>query len=309
MASREIYEKTFDEDVQQNERNSCPECDGRIRNNTHETVCEQCGLILDDQEIDHGPEWRDFEDKQSDPRRTGPPNTAARHNRGLGAEVGRKRDAAGRQLNSRKRRQLSRLRREHSRAKTASKAERNRIDGFTEIRRMTAALGFTQSVRDQACQLFRTAQDAGLLRGRSIETIASGCLYAVCRLNEHPRTFEEIAHVSKVDGERVKLGYTVLNRELALPVPPATPKQYVPQVASAAGTSQRTERRARELLDESASSTLDGVNPAGAAAGALYLAAKQTEELLTQQVFADAADVSTVTVRERMQDLEAVASN
>ncbi|MFQ3318095.1 MAG: transcription initiation factor TFIIB [Natronomonas sp.] len=304
MASRNIYEQTFDEDVQQNDQNTCPECGGRVTANTHETVCDDCGLVIDDQQVDCGPEWREFENDRSG-RRVGAPNTVARHDRGIGTEIGGKHDGNGRKLDGRKRRQLHRLRREHTRAKVGSKADQNRITGFTELRRMTAALGLSVSTRDQACQLFRTAQDTDLLRGRSIEAIASACLYAVCRLNEQPRSFEAIAKVSKVTAARIKTGYTAINRELDLPVPPAHPSQYVAQIGSAVDVSQKTRRRARDLLETVPQPRIaNGRNPLGAAAGALYLAAQQTGEFLNQQALADAADVSTVTVRERYLELE-----
>jgi transcription initiation factor TFIIB len=174
---------------------------------------------------------------------------------------------------------------------------------------MTAALGFTESLRNQACQLFRTAQNDDVLPGRSIESIASGCLYAACRLNEYPRTFEEVARVSKLDEEKVKLGYKVLNRELDLPVPPAGPKQYLPRIASETDVSEETERRARMLLEEAPNETIaNGCNPAGTAAGALYVAGQETGAYHTQSEIAAAADVSTVTVRERYREIEAASA-
>ena len=308
MASRDIYQQTFDEDVQQTAHNTCPECSGRVTTNVHETVCEDCGLVIADEQIDHGPEWREFEDQETSRRRTGGPNTVARHDRGIGTEIGWGLDSSDRNRDHRKRRQLARLRREHRRSKTDSKAERNLRQGFIEIRRMTSALGLSRSIRDQACQLFRTAQDADLLQGRSIEVIASASVYAVCRLNEQPRPFGDVARVSKMSEEKIQRGYRLLNRELDLPVPPADPMQYLPQLASALEASQETERRARELLEAAEDSRIaNGQNPMGAAAGALYLASRQTGEFLNQKAVAEAAEVSAVTVRERYQDLQSVA--
>lgn len=40
---RDIYETTFDEDVQST-TNQCPECDGRVTTNAAETVCDDRGL-------------------------------------------------------------------------------------------------------------------------------------------------------------------------------------------------------------------------------------------------------------------------
>ena len=225
MVSRDIYEKSFDEDVPKPDQNSCPECEGRVTTNVHETICDDCGLVTEEERIDSGPEWREFDDDQTSKRRAGSPNTVARHDRGIGTEIGWDRDSKGRQLDRRKQRQLFRLRREHKRARVGSKAKKNQIAGFGEIRRMTSALGLSKSIRDQACQLYRTAQGADLLQGRSIEAIASACVYAVCRLNEQPRTLRDIAGVSKLQRDRIKHCYDVLNRELYLPVPPVGPKR------------------------------------------------------------------------------------
>lgn len=65
MATRDIYESGFDEDVPNEQIRACPECNGRIRTNAVETVCDECGLVLDEQRIDHSPEWWTFE---SDPQ-------------------------------------------------------------------------------------------------------------------------------------------------------------------------------------------------------------------------------------------------
>lgn len=83
--------------------------------NAIETICEDCGLVIDEQRIDHGPEWRPFEDTEESPKWTGAPLTVARHDRGLSTEIGRDRDAKGNELSGQKRRHLARLRREHAR--------------------------------------------------------------------------------------------------------------------------------------------------------------------------------------------------
>jgi len=51
MATRDIYETDFDEDVQtESNANQCPECDGHVTTNTVETVCEDCGLLVIDEQ-------------------------------------------------------------------------------------------------------------------------------------------------------------------------------------------------------------------------------------------------------------------
>jgi transcription initiation factor TFIIB len=296
------YERGFDEDCAQNAANTCEECGGRVTMNIHETVCDDCGLVIESGKIDHGPEWTVDENGDSEGRRVGSPNTVARHDRGIGTDIGRARDANGNTIRGRKRNRMGRLRREHSRAKFTSKAERNLMQGFIDIGRMAGALGLDRSVREQACQLFRTAQNEGLLPGRSIEAIASGCVYAACRINELPRTIGEIETVSRVTRARIENGYSVLNQELGLPIPPLCPVQYLPKVASAVDVEAKTERRARELIEAVDESARPGVHPAGVVAGALYQAGRETGDRVTQDELATAAEVSEATVRVRYQE-------
>ena len=174
MSQRDIYERTFDEDVSTGEQSgsACPECGGIVHTNTVETACEDCGLVFEDRPIDYGPEWRAFDDEERERReRTGPPLTPTRHDRGLSSEIGFDRtDANGTMLSGRKHRQLGRLRREHRRGRWASKAEQNLAHGLAEVRRIVGALGLPRSLRDQACRLYRTTASEDLIVGRSIET-------------------------------------------------------------------------------------------------------------------------------------------
>ena len=69
----------------------CPECNGShlVRDyNRGELVCEDCGLVLDEQLIDQGPEWRAFDADQGEKRaRTGAPMTYTIHDKGLSTDV------------------------------------------------------------------------------------------------------------------------------------------------------------------------------------------------------------------------------
>ena len=307
MATSEIYETQFDEDVptESTSSESCPECGGVVRTNTAETVCEDCGLVIEDQQIDHGPEWRGFDNE--DRERTGAPLTERRHDRGLSTEIGRTHDGKGCTLSGKKRRQLSRLRREHTRATWRTTAERNLGHGLGEIRRMAGSLGVADSIVEQACALFRRAQDEGLLPGRSIEAMAGGCVYAICRCNGLPRTQRDISVVAQVDGERVTHAYNVLNRELSLPSVPVPPAAYVSQIASTVGLSEGTRRGGEYIAERAHKEGLsNGKHPVGVAAGALYLAAQERVEAITQQALAQAAGVSALTVRTRWEELEKI---
>jgi len=279
---------------------ACPECDGSLRSDDRETVCTRCGLVVAEDNIDRGPEWRSFDDDETNRERTGAPLTRSRHDRGLSTEIGR-----STRLKGRKRRRIARMRRQHNRTKIGSKAERNQVYGFTEVRRLVGALGLSDHIRDRACVLFESAQDADLLRGRSLEGFAAAAVYATCRTSDVSRTVEEVVADAKATNAELRAAYDALNRELGLPTGPIDPREYIPRFASELDLPSGIERHARELAESAHEDGLvAGRNPAGVAAACLYTAASRREYPLTQETAADVADVTPVTLRATYQNLE-----
>ncbi|MFB6083748.1 MAG: transcription initiation factor IIB family protein [Halorientalis sp.] len=277
----------------------CPECQGTLRESESETVCEECGLVVAEDNIDRGPEWRSFEDDETEKERTGAPLTRSRHDRGLSTEIGR-----STRLKGRKRRRFARMRRQHNRARIESKAERNRVYAFGEIRRLVSTLDLTDHVRDRSCVLFESAQTEDLLRGRSIEGFTAAVVYATCRTASVSRTLDEVVDAARASEAELTAAYDALNRELGLPTGPIDPAEYLPRFASRLDLSQTVERRAGALVDTARERGLvSGRDPSGVAAGCLYLAARELECDLTQAEAADVADVTPVTLRSTYQDL------
>ncbi|MFB6299357.1 MAG: transcription initiation factor IIB family protein [Halobacteriales archaeon] len=293
-----------EEPSRQTETDGCPECGGMIISDGGERRCGECGLVTEETQLDRRgrPSYPSDHDSKRD--RTGAPLTTARHDRGLSSEIGYWTDGNGNALSNAKRKQLNRLRREHGRAKWRSKAERNLGHACTEIARMCGALDLLRSIREVACQLYRQAQAAELIRGRSIETMASGCVYAACRIERQNRSVAEIASVAQVPKSKVELGYNVLNREFELPAQVVTPSDRLPALLSAIGVPESVRRRVCELVAVAEETGLaNGRNPRSVAAACLYLAGEEFEMGYTQMELADLAGVSTVTLRARYQEL------
>ena len=280
---------------------SCPECDGRLETAGTETSCVDCGLVVGEDRLDRGPEWRRFDDEGESRARTGAPLTRSRHDRGLSTEIGY---AEGSRLNGRKRRRLTRLRTQHRRAQIATKAERNRVYAFTEIRRLVSRLSLPRSLREQACVLFESAQEEDLLRGRSLEGFAAAAVYAVCRVQSIARTVEEIVEHARADADELRVAYDALNRELGLPTGPIDPAEYLPRFATELDLPGAVERRAREqVVAARESGAIGGRSPSGVAAGCLYAAVRAADHEATQTEIAAVAGVSPVTLRSAYYDL------
>lgn len=285
----------------------CPECTSPVVHDaaTLETVCEHCGLVVDDNTIDRGPEWRAFTpDEHTEKRRVGAPTTNLMHDKGLSTGIDwRNTDATGRALDPRKRATLHRLRKWNNRYRTKSNAERNLQQALSEIKRMGAALGLPTTTQETASMIYRRALAEDLLPGRSIEGIATAAVYAAARQAHTPRSLEEMTAVSRIDRLELSRTYRYLNRELALSIHPADPIQYLPRFASDLDVTDETERCARRLLEAARKEhAASGKNPVSLAAAAIYAASQLTSEPLTQSNVSDITDISEVTIRNHYSD-------
>ncbi|PSQ45856.1 transcription initiation factor IIB 2 [Halobacteriales archaeon SW_7_68_16] len=286
----------------------CPECGGNLVSDAEhaETVCDECGLVVGEGEIDRGPEWRAFDKEEKDEKsRVGAPTTNMMHDKGLSTNIGwQDKDAYGNALSSRQRKKMQRLRTWDERFRTRDAKERNLKQALGEIDRMASALGLPDDTRETASVIYRRALSDDLLPGRSIEGVATAALYAAARMAGNPRSLDEVSSVSRVDEMEFKRTYRYIVRELSLEVEPADPAQYLPRIASQLDVSEEVERRARSLLETAKSQAVhSGKSPVGLAAAAIYAAALLTNEKVTQEAVSNAADISEVTIRNRYQEL------
>ena len=199
---------------------------------------------------------------------------------------------------------MMRLRKWNIRSCVHSSAERNLSQAMSELTRLSDKLHIPSSVGENAAFIYRKALDEGLIRGRSIKSIAAASLYAACRLTRTPRSLKEIAEVSTRRRKEISRCYRMLQRELEIRMPFDEPVKYVSKIASFAGLSQKTQSIAVQILQKARKIRVDiGKGPAGIAAAALYIASIMDGEKVTQKLLAEAADVTEVTVRNRYKGL------
>jgi transcription initiation factor TFIIB len=289
-------------------RTPCPECDGVLVTDSDSTgrVCTDCGLVVDEGTIDHGPEWRAFSaHEKAEKSRVGAPRTKMLHDEGLSTRIGwQDRDASGRTLSGRQREKMQRLRTWDERFRTRNSRERNLKHALGEIDRMAASLGVPDATRETASVIYRRALNDGLLPGRSIEGVATATLYAATRIDGVARSFDEVARVSRVEELKIKRTYRHISRSLDLQIPPTHPMEYVGRFASGLDCRDETERRARELIEIATEHGVhSGKHPVGIAASALYAAGQLCNEEFTQADVSEVADISKVTIRNRYREV------
>jgi len=287
----------------------CPECasENLVHDyDTGETVCGDCGLVLYEQMMDKGPEWRAFTQEEKASRsRVGVPTSYSVHDKGLSTAISQvDRDAFGRKLPLSTRLQMWRLRKWQIRSRVHSSVDRNLAQAMAELDRLSDKVYIPPPIKEKAAVTYRKALDKGLVRGRSIAAIAAAALYAACRGSGTPRTLREIAEASLVDKKDVARCYRLLLRELGVHMPIADPLTYISKIAENTGITGKTQGLAIQILrDARKRRAAAGKDPMGLAAAALYIACLKNNEKKTQKDIAEAAGVTEVTVRNRYKTL------
>ncbi|MFW6376042.1 MAG: transcription initiation factor IIB [Thermoplasmatota archaeon] len=287
----------------------CPECGSRHLAQDYdrgELICEDCGLVIDNQYIDEGPEWRAFDMKQEENRaRTGAPMTQMVHDKGLSTGIdSSNRDSYGRSIPSKKKAQIYRLRKWQRRIRVSDATERNLAYALTEMDRMASTMGLPKNIRETAAVIYRKAVKKNLIRGRSINSVVAASLYAACRKAGVPRTLDEIAEATSSDRKEIGRTYRFLSRELVLKLKPTKPQEYLSRFCSELGLSGKVQKLAKNIIDKAEDRELiSGKGPTGLAAASIYIASINANERRTQREVADVAAVTEVTVRNRYKEL------
>ncbi|MBM2852829.1 MAG: tfb [Candidatus Nitrosotenuis sp.] len=296
--------------VKTSKKDRCPRC-GRgsvvTDTNTGENFCGKCGYVLNEENVESGPEWRSFSKEEGENRtRTGTPTSLAMHDMGLATIIGQAdKDATGKPLSSSMRSTIERLRTWDSRSQVHEPVDRNFRQAFSELDRLKDKLAVGDAVVEKAAYIYRKALEKGLVRGRSISALIASALYAACRDTETPRTLKDIGSASNIKRKDIARCYRLLLRELSLKMPVVDPIKCIARIASKAELSEKTKRDAAKILKTAEENKISaGKDPMGLAAAALYVACVTNGENKTQRDVAEAAGVTEVTIRNRYKGLK-----
>lgn len=292
---------------------TCPECASAhlvLDDVRGELVCDDCGLVLQDHAMDRSPEWSAY--LPEDARRlahTGAPRDPIAGASGLTTVIASPhRDARGNAIPVEDRGALYRIQKLQRHASHALPGERSIPEATRILDRFVSLLDLPRNVRDEAGFLCRKAIQRQLARGRSLEVLVAGAVYAACRIAEVPRTLDELQRVSGLPRTRVGAAYRSLHRELSLAVHVSHPADYVQRFCSELGLGNRVEREAMALVRAfDPPGTATSVSPCGTAGAAIYLASLACHEPRSEKAIAKVAGVSEVTLRNRYLGMKNLA--
>lgn len=287
----------------------CAEC-GSVQllrdNESGELVCQSCGVVVSSTSLDTGPEWRAFDPAQRESLpRVGAPMSLLIHDGGLSTNIGwQNRDAAGRRLDAEMMSKIYRLRKWQQRSKVADSINRNLSYALGEMSKISSSLSLPKNVVETSSMNYRKALNAGLVRGRTIQSVAVACIYLSCRQCGVIRTLEDVAGSVGISKKEAARNYRFLLRALRPQVPQVNPRDYIGKIVSKLRLNGETERLAGRILDEASEMKLTGGRgPSGVAAACVYISTRFTEELRTQGDISRVAQVTEVTIRNRYKEL------
>lgn len=292
----------------------CPSCGDRkmvTDETTGELFCGRCGFVVTDKISDTGAEWRSFANDDTSRARTGAGTSLTMHDMGLSTVIGAaNKDSTGKPLTSSMKSSIERLRTWDSRSQAHSSADRNLRQALNEMGKLKDKLALTDTVVEKAAYIYRKAMEKKLVRGRSIQGLVAACLYAACRNTETPRTLDDVANGINIRRKDVARCYRLIFRELELKMPVVDPVKGVSRIASIAELSEKSKRKAVEILEQAKEiGMVAGKDPMGIAAAALYLACISTGEVKSQKDISIASGVTEVTIRNRCAGLRKMLQN
>jgi transcription initiation factor TFIIB len=283
----------------------CPECGDSVilqDSQSAEIVCTNCGFVLATDMTDLGPEWRAFTPEERKAKvRVGAPQTFLMHDKGLSTKIDW-RDIGG--FAPEKRAQFHRIRKWHQRSRVSGSSEKNLARALSEIGRMSDMLGLPKNIVETSAITYRKAVNEGLIRGRSIKSMATATTYLACRQNKLVRTISELSKASGINRKEIASNYRFLVRKLKIFVPPVKPNQHITKLSNQIGLDGLTEGIAHKILLAAKKQKLtSGRGAKSLAAAASYIASKVTGNYRTQREFAEASDLTEVTIRNRYQEM------
>ncbi len=291
--------------VEADDSGLCPECrSSRVfRDEVRgELVCDSCGLVIGESSLEEGPEWSAYSVEENERlSRVGPPRSPLTGSAGLTTVIpAAYRDGRGRAIPARSRQTFYRMRRLQRSLGSSKPGERSLPQMIRALNQVTASLGVPMHVKDEAAVLCRRAMEHRLLHGRSVEAVAAAAVYAACRIDRVPRTFDELAKATQVRRKTIAQTYNALLLASPVPVPQARAADYIQRFCSELGVSngvQTESLRMLKALEDAGESP--SLSPPGTAAAAIYIASLTCGERRAQRRIARVAGVSEVTLRNR----------
>ena len=295
---------------------SCPECRSSLVDDMQngEIICSGCGVVVDDQITDSGPETisSNLEDKMKLARATGQ-TTYSQHDLGITTEISiETRDFSGKKIDSEIASQMHRLGKWQKRVRVSTSRDRRLSNILTKISEICQSSSLPKNVIETASIIYRGLDGKHIeVKGKSVVSISAAVVYMACKQCDVIRSLQEILRevVTPRDVKsKTKLAsryYRMLVMELGTNTAPVvTMDKYISKIANMTNIDTRVERLSLEIAEKTKDRNLaDGKAPNGIAAAYLYIASILLGQSVLQRDISSVSGVTEVTIRNRCKEI------
>ena len=265
-----------------------------------ETVCTDCGIVISEKQMTL--------EKGIQPVMIGRPSSLVYPDKGLTTIItNQNTDAYGTSLSQDQISNVNKIR-YYNKLSDSKSHIRNLNNAFPVMAAIKDKLTLTDPVIERAAYYYRKTLNSRLIKGRSIKEMVVASVYAACKEMDIPRRLEDISEAANADKIFAGRCFRIMTRELSISSPSVDAVRYMSKVAENADVSQKTYRRAVNMLDVLKKDPISyGKDPKALATAALYGACMiEEKDKVNQARIAQAGGISVVTLRKRVLDISKV---
>ncbi|KAL5719966.1 Transcription initiation factor IIB-2 [Ranunculus cassubicifolius] len=270
-----------------------------------DTVCSECGLVLEAHSIDETSEWRTFanESGDNDPVRVGGPSNPLLTDGGLTTIISKPNGSTGDFLSSSLGRWQNR----------GSNPDRSLILAFKTIATMSDRLNLVATIKDRANEIYKKVEDQKSIRGRNQDAILAACLYIACRQEDKPRTVKEICSVANgATKKEIGRAKEYIVKQLEVEMGPMEmgaihAGDFLRRFCSHLGMTNQTVKAAQEVVQKSEELDIRR-SPISVAAAVIYMVTQLSDDRKLLRDISMATGVAEGTIRNSYKDLYPYAS-
>ena len=168
-------------------------------------------------------------------------------------------------------------------------------------------LALSDVLKEKAVHMYKKIIEKNTLKGRSVDAMVAAVIYVACRDSETSHNLNDITEATGLRKKSIAKCYRAILINLNLQIPVFDIRQCFLRIANDMEISEKTKQYATTILDNAKKRNhLEGKNPMGIVAAAIYLASIEIGEKILQRELAKTAMVTEVTIRNRCKGLRSI---
>ncbi|WP_371805645.1 hypothetical protein [Candidatus Lokiarchaeum ossiferum] len=179
--------------------------------------------------------------------------------------------------------------------------------GINEIKRLCARFGLGEYIVTRSIYLFQKAIQCPNFKIHNVILTSQVCFFYSAKLNKHPLSIEEVIEDHNFSSRLAYRYYYLLMSQLQLVKPESNPAPLIPKLCASLGLDEFVVQQANLILSIYLKhENTSGLNSVGIVAGVIYFACLRERIPRSQQIIAQYAKISDITLRTRYKEIKKI---